>query len=351
MIGVIMAGGKGTRLYPLTANRPKPLVEVLGKPVVDYVSDALLDAGITDVILTTGYQGEGLISLVEDWNNNKSGKFSVSNEDRPMGTAGSVKLLQDKLTETFIVASGDAILSSNLRNLISAHKLSNAKVTMALWEVDDPTQFGIVGLSSQIGGKINPELSEGYITKFLEKPSLEDAFSNVINAGLYIIEPEVLEHIPFDTKYDFSKELFPKLLELGWPLYAMKLDGLWFDVGTPSELIRAQNELIAKRIELPFTIPPGELTSQSGYIFDTAETQSKIIESVICHQSLVGKDCSIENSLVMNNSIIGDNTIIKNSVIGNNVKIGSNCELIGCVVGDDISIGNGTNLVEQKIDS
>ena len=351
MIGVIMAGGKGTRLYPLTANRPKPLVEVLGKPVIDYVSDALLDAGITDVILTTGYQGEGLISLVEDWNNNKSGKFSVSNEDRPMGTAGSVKLLQEKLTETFIVASGDAILSSNLRNLISAHKFSNAKVTMALWEVDDPTQFGIVGLSSQIGGKINPELSEGYITKFLEKPSLEDAFSNVINAGLYIIEPEVLENIPFDTKYDFSKELFPKLLELGWPLYAMKLDGLWFDVGTPSELIRAQNELIAKRIELPFTIPPGELTSQSGYIFDTAETQSKIIQSVICHQSLVGKDCSIENSLVMNNSIIGDNTIIKNSVIGNNVKIGSNCEMIGCVVGDDISIGNGTNLVEQKIDS
>ena len=351
MIGVIMAGGKGTRLYPLTANRPKPLVEVLGKPVVDYVSDALLDAGITDVILTTGYQGEGLISLVEDWNNNKSGKFSVSNEDRPMGTAGSVKLLQDKLTETFIVASGDAILSSNLSNLISAHKLSNAKVTMALWEVDDPTQFGIVGLSSKIGGKINPELSEGYITKFLEKPSLEDAFSNVINAGLYIIEPEVLEHIPFDKKYDFSKELFPKLLELGWPLYAMKLDGLWFDVGTPSELIRAQNELIAKRIELPFTIPPGKLTSQSGYIFDTAETQSKIIESVICHQSLVGKDCSIENSLIMNNSKIGDNTIIKNSVIGNNVKIGSNCELIGCVVGDDISIANGTNLVEQKIDS
>ena len=351
MIGVIMAGGKGTRLYPLTANRPKPLVQVLGKPVVDYVSDALLDAGIAEVILTTGYQGEGLISLVEDWNNNKSGKFSVSNEDRPMGTAGSVKLLQDKLTETFIVASGDAILSSNLKDLISAHKSSNAKVTMALWEVEDPTQFGIVGLSSQIGGQIDPRLSEGYITKFLEKPSLEDAFSNVINAGLYIIEPEVLEHIPFDTKYDFSKELFPKLLELGWPLYAMKLDGLWFDVGTPSELIRAQNELIAKRMELPFTIPPGKLTSQSGYIFDTAETQSKIIESVICHQSLVGKDCSIENSLVMNNSIIGDNTIIKNSVIGNNVKIGSNCELIGCVVGDDISIGNGTNLVEQKIDS
>ncbi len=351
MIGVIMAGGKGTRLYPLTANRPKPLVEVLGKPVIDYVSDALLDAGITDVILTTGYQGEGLISLVEDWNNNKSGKFSVSNEDRPMGTAGSVKLLQDKLSNTFIVASGDAILSSNLKNLISAHQSSNAKVTMALWEVDDPTQFGIVGLSSQIGGQINPEISEGYITKFLEKPSLEDAFSNVVNAGLYIIEPEVLDHIPFDKKYDFSKELFPKLLELGWPLYAMKLDGLWFDVGTPSELIRAQNELIAKRIELPFTIPSGKLNSQGGYIFDTAKTQSKIIESVICHQSLVGKDCNIENSLIMNNSIIGNNNVIKNSVIGNNVKIGSNCTLIGCVVGDDISIGNGTNLVEQKIDS
>ena len=351
MIGVIMAGGEGTRLYPLTANRPKPLVQVLGKPVIDYVSDALLDAGIAEVILTTGYQGEGLISLVEDWNNNKSGKFSVSNEDRPMGTAGSVKLLQDKLTETFIVASGDAILSSNLKNLISAHKLSNAKMTMALWEVDDPTQFGIVGLSSQVGGQINPDLSEGYITKFLEKPSLEDAFSKVINAGLYIIEPEVLEHIPFDKKYDFSKELFPKLLELGWPLYAMKLDGLWFDVGTPNELIRAQNELIAKRMDLPFTIPAGQVTLEGGYIFDTAKTQSKITETVICHQSVVGKDCNIENSLIMNNSVIGDNTIIKNSVIGNNVKIAANCVLTGCVVGDNITIESGRNLTEQKIDS
>ena len=351
MIGVIMAGGKGTRLYPLTANRPKPLVQVLGKPVIDYVSDALLDAGIDEIILTTGYQGEGLISLVEDWNNNKSGKFSVSNEDRPMGTAGSVKLLQDKLTETFIVASGDAILSSNLKYLIAAHKLSNAKVTMALWEVEDPTQFGIVGLSSQLNGQIDAKLSEGYITKFLEKPSLEDAFSNVINAGLYIIEPEVLDHIPFDTKYDFSKELFPKLLELGWPLYAMKLDGLWFDVGTPGELIRAQNELITRRMELPFTIPQGKVTPENGYVFDTAETQSKTIESVICHQVLVGKNCKIENSLIMNHSIIGDNTIIRNSVVGNNVKIGSDCILNGCVVGDNLSIENRANFINQKIDS
>jgi NDP-sugar pyrophosphorylase family protein len=351
MIGVIMAGGKGTRLYPLTANRPKPLVQVLGKPVIGYVSDALLDAGIDEVILTTGYQGEGLISLVEDWNHNKPGKFSVSNEDRPMGTAGSVKLLQNRLTDTFIVASGDAILSSNLEDLIAAHKLSNAKVTMALWEVEDPTQFGIVGLSSQLNGQIDAKLSEGYITKFLEKPSLEDAFSNVINAGLYIIEPEVLEYIPFDTKYDFSKELFPKLLQLGWPLYAMKLDGLWFDVGTPSELIRAQNELIAKRMELPFTIPPGQLTPESGYVFDTAETQSKIIESVICHQALVGKNCRIENSLIMNHSIIGDNTIVRNSVVGNNVKIGSDCSLTGCVVGDNVSIENNANFCEKKIDS
>ena len=351
MIGVIMAGGKGTRLYPLTANRPKPLVKVLGKPVIDYVNDALLDAGVKEVILTTGYQGEGLVSLVKEWNQQKSGDFSVNNEARPMGTAGSVKLLQDKLTDTFIVASGDAILSSDLKKLISAHKFSKSKVTMALWEVEDPTQFGIVGLSSKIMGPIDANLSEGYITKFLEKPSLEDAFSNVINAGLYIIEPEVLEHIPFDTKYDFSKDLFPKLLELEWPLYAKKLDGLWFDVGTPSELVRAQNELIVKRMELPFKVPPGEITDDGGYVFDSAESQSRVIKSVLCEQVLVGENCEIKDSLIMNNSKVGDNTEIKSSVIGNNVIIGSECSLIDCVVGDNVSIKNKTNLVNLQVES
>ncbi|MDG1549571.1 MAG: NDP-sugar synthase [Candidatus Poseidoniaceae archaeon] len=351
MIGVIMAGGKGTRLYPLTANRPKPLVEVLGKPVIDYVNDALLDAGVKEVILTTGYQGEGLVSLVKEWNQQKSGDFSVNNEARPMGTAGSVKLLQDKLTDTFIVASGDAILSSDLKKLISAHKVSKSKVTMALWEVEDPTQFGIVGLSSKKKGQIEANLSEGYITKFLEKPSLEDAFSNVINAGLYIIEPEVLEHIPFDTKYDFSKDLFPKLLGLGWPLYAKKLDGLWFDVGTPSELVRAQNELIVKRLELPFKIPSGEITDDGGYIFDKANSQSRVIKSVLCDQVLVGENCEIEDSLIMNNSEVGDYTKIKSSVIGNNVTIGSECSLVGCVVGDNVSIKDKTNLVNLQVDS
>ena len=123
------------------------------------------------------------------------------------------------------------------------------------------------------------------------------------------------------------------------------------DVGTPNELIRAQNELITKRMDLPFTIPPGQVTLEGGYIFDTAKTQSKITETVICHQSVVGKDCNIENSLIMNNSVIGDNTIIKNSVIGNNVKIAANCVLTGCVVGDNITIESGRNLTEQKIDS
>ena len=351
MIGVIMAGGKGTRLYPLTANRPKPLVQVLGKPVIDYVNDALLDAGVKEVILTTGYQGEGLVSLVKEWNQHKSGDFSVNNEVRPMGTAGSVKLLQDKLTDTFIVASGDAILSSDLKKLVAAHKFSKSKVTMALWEVEDPTQFGIVGLSSKIKGQTDANLSEGYITKFLEKPSLENAFSNVINAGLYIIEPEVLEHIPFDTKYDFSKDLFPKLLKLEWPLYAKKLDGLWFDVGTPSELVRAQNELIIKRMELPFKIPSGEITTDGGYIFDTADSQSRVIKSVLCEQVSVGENCEIEDSLIMNNSEVGDNTEIKGSVIGNNVTIGSECCLIDCVVGDNVSIENNTNLVNLQVDS
>ena len=124
------------------------------------------------------------------------------------GTAGSVGLLRERIQSTCVVGSGDAVASFDIASLLAAHRQNNAKVTMALWEVDNPSEFGIVGLSSERGGEVNGDLREGFIQRFLEKPSPEEAFSNVINAGLYIIEPEVFEHVPVGQKFDFSKQLF-----------------------------------------------------------------------------------------------------------------------------------------------
>ena len=349
MIGIIMAGGKGTRLFPLTENKPKPLVKLLGKPVIEYVKDALVNIGTSEVILTTGYKGEGLLELVDFWNENSDLSFSVNEESVPMGTAGSVKLLDNILTDTFVVASGDSVLSSDLEVLVSAHKSSKAKVTMALWEVDDPTQFGIVGLSQTQNGDVDGSLKQGYISRFLEKPTLEQAFSNVINAGLYIIEPDVMSYVPKDTKFDFSKQLFPHLLELGLPMYGVKLDGVWFDVGTPEELIKAQNHVVKNHELLPFGLPKGEHIDDSGYLIHNSISYSKLCRTVLSSNSIVGNDCELIDSILMEGSTVGNNCSIIRTVVGENVIVDDNCELIDCVIGDEVHVTVGTKLTYERV--
>lgn len=351
MLGIIMAGGQGTRLLPLTENKPKPLVNILGKPVIDYVKDALVNADVNEIIVTTGYQGDSLVELVKQWNDDLAIECSVNQEYSPMGTAGSVKLLQSKLTETFFVASGDAVISSNLKLLQDAHRNSGAVVTMGLWEVEDPTQFGIVGLSPEHNGSLNGQLHEGFVVKFQEKPTADAAFSRIINAGLYIVEPEVMELIPAGQKYDFSRQLFPHLLELGLPIYGIKLDGAWFDIGTPSELISAQNYLVKNTNSLPFLLPDGKYTADKGYLIGNATSKSPVIASVICSDSAIGKSSKINNSLIMPNTKIGDNCIVIESVVGENVTIGDNTRLTNCVIGDGVSIPADSILTDQRYSS
>ena len=349
MIGIIMAGGKGTRLFPLTENKPKPLVKLLGKPVIEYVKDALENIGTSEIILTTGYKGEGLREIVDFWNQNSDFSFSVNEENVPMGTAGSVKLLENILTDTFVVASGDSVLSCDLMTLVRAHKSSKAKVTMALWEVDDPTQFGIVGLSSKQHGNVDRSLKEGYISRFLEKPTSEQAFSNVINAGLYIIEPDVMSYVPKDTKFDFSKQLFPHLLELGLPMYGVKLDGVWFDVGTPDELIRAQNYLVKNHESLPFGLPKGQLIDNSAYLIDNSISHSTLCRTVLSSNSKVGFDSELIDTIVMEGSTVGNNCSLIRTVIGENVIVDDNCDLVDCVIGDEVHITVGTKLTLERV--
>ena len=195
-----MAGGQGSRLRPITDARPKPMVEVLGRPVIDFVKDSMVQGGVDSLIVTTGYRGEMLAAHVEQWNT-ESTSGRINQEHTPMGTAGSVRLLMDEITDTVIIGSGDSVASFDVAALLQAHKDSGAKATMALWEVEDPSPFGIVGLSNSEEGDVDGELREGYIRKFKEKPRPEEAFSNVINAGLYILEPEVMALVPEGEKY------------------------------------------------------------------------------------------------------------------------------------------------------
>ena len=344
-----MAGGQGSRLRPLTLTRPKPMVEILGRPVIDFVKDAMQDASVDTIVVTTGYRGEQLEHHVESWTQGEHPVHAwVNQESTPMGTAGSVRLLSEHLTETFVVGSGDSVASFDIGALLASHRQSGARVTMALWEVEDPTEFGIVGLSAAHLGELDGQLREGYIRKFKEKPTAEEAFSNVINAGLYIIEPEVLALVPEGEKFDFSKQLFPMVLEKGWPMYAKTIDGVWFDVGHPSELIRAQHTLIQQRTSLPFPLPDGDFVGNS-FTSSSAEILGEVEGSVVSSMSRIESGSTLRDVLVMSGSKIGMNCKITNSVVGEGVHIGSECTLVNVILGDGMVVEAGSVLKDCRI--
>ena len=355
MYGVIMAGGQGSRLRPLTLTRPKPMVEVLGRPVIDFVKDAMIEAGIDNLIVTTGYRGEQLQKHVSNWPQQSMKTHSreisarINQEDSPMGTAGSVRLLGDLLTETFVVGSGDSVASFDISGLLAAHKQSGAKVTMALWEVEDPSDFGIVGLSAAHNGELDGDLREGYISRFKEKPSPEEAFSNVINAGLYIIEPEVLALVPLGEKFDFSKQLFPMVLEMNWPMYAKTIDGVWFDVGNPMELLNAQSTLVERMHELPFPMPNGSVLPGNGFCMADAVILGDVVSSVVSSNCYIEENVKITDSLLMSGCKVGLDSTITNSVIGQNVVIGNGAKLDNVVIGDNTEIAAKTDISNQRI--
>lgn len=353
MLGIIMAGGQGSRLMPLTLTRPKPMVEVLGRPVIDYVKDAMVEAGICDIVVTTGYRGEQLDAHVQSWNglreDGRPVQARINQEATPMGTAGSVGLLRDHIKTTCVVGSGDAVASFDIQALLEVHRSNQAKVTMALWEVEDPSPFGIVGLSALREGPIDGELREGFIQQFMEKPSPEEAFSNVINAGLYILEPEVFDHIPLGEKFDFSKQLFPKLLSLDWPMYAKTIDGVWFDVGQPFELLQAQQTLMEEYDSLPFTFPQGYGLKDDSLVASSADVNGLIERSMVGGACRLASDSLVVSSMLMDGCSIAHGAVVYRSVLGRNVVVGKGCTVEGSVIGDDVVLEPGQRYTNQRI--
>src|SRR6266498_2333641 len=209
---VVMAGGEGTRLRPLTSNQPKPMVPIVGKPCMEHILELLKAHGMEDVLVTVAFLPQSIRSYFGD-GETLGMQIGYSVEESPLGTAGSVRLASDKLDDTFLVISGDALCDVDLSSLIAFHREREAAVTIGLKSVDNPLEFGIV---------VTDE--EGRIERFLEKPSWGQVFSDTINTGIYVLEPEVLKHVPTDRPYDFSKELFPLLLEMGRPLYGYVFD-------------------------------------------------------------------------------------------------------------------------------
>ena len=333
---VILAGGEGTRLRPLTTTRPKPLLPVLGVPCVEYVIRSLAEAGIEQVFLACGYRSEDIRKALGG-----GGRFGVdiemAFEKEPMGTAGAVKLLEGRLDATFVVGSGDTLTDADLGDLIDFHIRKGAEATMGLTEVERPEQFGIVGVSP-----------EGRIERFKEKPRTEEVFSRVINAGTYVLEPEVLRMVPPATKYDFSRNLYMDMLEKGRGLYATPLKGYWKDIGRPSDLYLANMDMAARR---PSTDAPAGAKATGNCYFGQGVTAS----AATVRDSAVGRGCilegTVERSLLLEWVVVGKGAMLHGCVIGENCRIGDGASLRECVLGDGASVLPRTVLAGTNVEA
>jgi mannose-1-phosphate guanylyltransferase / phosphomannomutase len=343
---VVMAGGEGTRLRPLTSNQPKPLVPIVGKPCMEHILDLLKRHGLTDVIVTVAFLPQAIRSYFG------SGEtlgidLAYSVEESPAGTAGSVRLAAGRLDDTFLVISGDALCDVDLSYLISYHREKHASVTIGLKSVDNPLEFGIVVTDD-----------DGRIERFLEKPSWGQVFSDTINTGIYVIEPEVLKHIPADRPFDFSKELFPLLLEMGRPMYGCVLDGYWQDIGNLDQYRQANFDALDEKVHLEIGghrirdniwlgegVDVADLDAVEGpaYIGNYCRIAP---EATVGPYSVLSTSVTLRERALTQRSIVDASTYIGRSASVEGAIVGRSCDIRahvrvqeGVTIGDEVTIG------------
>ena len=339
MKAVVMAGGEGTRLRPMTANQPKPMLPVVNRPIMEHVLRLLRQHGLTETVVTVQF----LASMVRNYfgdGDDFGMSLQYATEETPLGTAGSVKNAEDALRdEPFLVISGDALTDIDLSDLIAFHKGNGALVTVALARVPDPLEFGIV-----IAG------DDGKIQRFLEKPTWGQVFSDTVNTGIYVMEPEVLEHVAPGQVVDGSGDVFPKLLENGAPLYGWIADGYWEDVGSHESYLKAQADVLTGKVNVQidgFEVSPGV------WVADSAEVDQ---EAVLTGPLCIGEYAKIEAGAQLREfTVVGSNVIVKEgaflhrAILHNNVYVGRGATLRGCVIGKNTDVMSQSRIEEGAV--
>jgi mannose-1-phosphate guanylyltransferase/phosphomannomutase len=346
MKAVVMAGGEGTRLRPLTSNQPKPMVPIVGKPCMEHIVELLKRHGFEDVIVTVAFLPQAIRSYFG--NGESLGvDMNYSVEESPLGTAGSVRHAAGRLDDTFLVISGDALCDVDLTGLVEAHREKGASVTIGLKSVENPLEFGIV---------VTDE--DGRVERFLEKPSWGQVFSDTINTGIYVLEPEVLKHIPTDRPYDFSKELFPLLLEMGRPIYGHVFDGYWQDIGNLDQFRQANIDALEERVrlEIPGIRIRGNVWLGDGVDLDDLDaiegpaylgSYCRIARgakvgphSVLATSVTVRERGRVVRSIVDSSTYIGRSADVEGAIVGRGCDLRAHVRVHeGVAIGDEVTIG------------
>jgi len=336
---VVMAGGEGTRLRPMTANQPKPLLPVVNKPIMEHVLRLLKRHGFAETVVTVQF----LAALVRNYfgDGEEIGMaLSYATEEMPLGTAGSVKNAQDALRdERFLVISGDALTDIDLTDMVRFHKENGALVTIGLKRVPNPLEFGIIIIDD-----------DGRVQRFLEKPTWGQVFSDTANTGIYVMEPEVLDHVAAGESVDWSGDVFPKLLAEGAPLYGYVADGYWEDVGTHESYLRVQADMLSGKVDIE---PDGFEVSPGVWVAEGAEVDS---EAVLKGPLYIGDYAKVEAGAELREyTVLGSNVVVKEgaflhrAVVHDNVFIGPATNLRGCVVGKNTDVMAGARIEEGAV--
>jgi mannose-1-phosphate guanylyltransferase len=322
MKAVILAGGFGTRIRPLTCLNPKPMLPLVNKPFMHNFISWIKSHGVKDIILSTGYLPE----VFEEYFKNGADlgvNIDYITEEVPLGTCGAVKNLEKLLgNDTFMVFNGDVLSAVDLTEMMKFHKDKKSDITIALTPVEDPTSYGLV-----------PVDEDGRVEKFLEKPSWDEITTNLINAGTYIIERKLLELVPPNENYSFERGLFPNALEIGYKIFGFVSSAYWLDLGTPAKYLQAHYDILNGRIKFDF---------RENEVFDhirIGDNTAYQKESMLSSPIVIGNNCQIDKSAKINPL----------TVIGDDCKIGAGSAISGSVLLDGVSIGKNCIIKDSII--
>ena len=368
MKAVILVGGLGTRLRPLTCNTPKPMIPLVNQPFIEYMLETLRDQGITEAVLAVQYLADRFREVLGD-GSRLGMKLHIVEEPEPRGTAGAVKNVERLLDDTTFVFNGDVMTDLDLQAMLAYHRERGSACTIALTPVEDPTAFGLVETDAT-----------GRIQRFLEKPRPEDVTTNMINAGTYIIEPHVFRYVPPSQHYMFERGLFPVMLQTSDPMYGFASRSYWADVGKPQTYLEVHHDILIGKVRHTFRgrqIADRVWAEDGVDIHATAQLVGPIVlgagvqigagaqvigPTVIGARCVVGPNATIEASVLWDGNVVEEGASLRACVVGNRNRIGAKTHLAGgtivsdqCVIGAEnrlergIRVWPGTQLKEQAL--
>jgi mannose-1-phosphate guanylyltransferase len=329
---IILVGGEGTRLRPLTYSTPKQMLPLVGTPMIECVIETLARHGVTDAVLSLGYLPD---HFIEAYPSGVIGGVNISYavEPEPLDTSGAIRFAAQfaNISDTFVVVNGDVLTDLDVTKLIQFHRHHGAEATIALHPVEDPSRFGVV-----------PTTPEGRVIAFVEKPPVGEAPTNLINAGTYIFEPSVLERIAPTGRVSVERDTFPKLAAEG-TLYAMADEGYWIDTGTPQAFLRANVDVLWGRYES--RIVQGVVQGVWRHATSDVDPSASLSNVVIDRDCVVGADVVLENVVLLPGAVIESGSEVRSSIIGERAVVGES-SILGatCVVGTEVRVAPKSHL-------